>query len=123
MINELLSQQAVIAMGVIGTALIGYGPVQDMIADFYAVEIGLNPNTSHRDCHGFVWFDAENKGWHRVPFVADRTDRLINPTRSTVRSIWRQLHKAGLQPKSLEIRVGGSVRIYRRNAVVPVTVY
>ena len=121
--QEIVSSQVAIVMGVVGILVLGYTPMIDAIHSFYAVEIGLSPNTSHRDCHGFVWFDAEDKGRHRVPFVADRTDRLINPTRSTVRSIWRQLHKAGLQPKSLEIRVGGSVRIYRRNAVVPVTVY
>ena len=123
MINELVSQQTAVILGLIGTAIIGYTPVQDLITDFYAVEIGLNPQTSHEDCHGFVWFDADVKGRHRVPFVATRIDRLVNPTRATVRSIWRQLCKAGLEPQSLEIRVGGRVRIYRRNAVVPVMVY
>ena len=121
--QEIVSSQVAIVMGVVGILVLGYTPMIDAIHSFYAVEIGLSPNTSHQDCHGFVWFDADDKGRHRVPFVVDRTDRLINPTRSTVRSIWRQLHKAGLQPKSLEIRVGGSVRIYRRNAVVPVMVY
>lgn len=121
--HEIVSSQLAIVMGVIGILILGYTPMLDLIHDFYAVEIGLNPDSSHRDSHGFVWFDAGEKGRHRVPFTASRPDRLINPTRATVRSIWRQMHKAGLQPKSLEIRTGGRVRIYRRNADVPVMVY
>lgn len=121
--HEIVSSQVAIVMGVIGILILGYTPLLDAVYDFYAVEIGLNPTISHQDCHGFVWFDAGDKGRHRVPFVVTRTDRLINPTRATVRSIWRQMYKAGLEPKSLEIRVGGRVRIYRRNADVPIMVY
>ena len=127
--QEIVPSQVAIAMGVVGILILGYTPLIDAVYDFYAVEIGLSPGLSHDQCHGFVWFEAchDHKGRlvgaHRVPFVVDREDRLVKPNRNTIMSIWRQLHRAGLNAKSIEIRAGGQIRIYRRNATKPIMVY
>lgn len=85
------------------------------------VTVGLCVNMDPRKAHGVASF-VSNHGQECVPFVVDRPDNLVKPTKAVVKSIFAQLARLGYPVTEIEIKVGKEVRVYNHARTAPLVV-
>lgn len=86
------------------------------------VHIGLNTNMSKTNRHGVVWVKTIHGGITQQPFLADKPEHLVNPSRFTIERIFKQVAKLGMEAVHLEILVGDMCRVYKAGHFKPVLV-
>lgn len=113
-----------IVLGIVGILIIGITPIMELVRSFYAVDICIfDTRAAGAKPHGFIWTLSETDKATRVSFVVNESRKLNKPSKYTLEHIWKQLERGGIRADSLEIRVGGRVRIYRAGQTRPAADY
>lgn len=79
------------------------------------VNIGLSSGLSLHDRHGLVHLRTTDGKFATCAFQADKPEHLVNPSASTVETLFDQVEKMGMAMDGIEIKLQGSLRVYRRN--------
>ena len=77
------------------------------------VNIGLSPDIAKDKRHGVAWVECVNGGVTQQSFLADKPERLVNPSMFVIRSMFHQIAKMGLYPRHLEIMINNKRTVYQ----------
>lgn len=86
------------------------------------VSIGMNPHLKKRDCHGIAHIRGEDGSYTQKAFVVCDSSKLINPSMFAIRSMFHQIARMGMYPMTLELLVGGYVKVYSVDRYRPILV-
>jgi hypothetical protein len=91
-------------------------------ASFKRVYVGLNIGMSRAIRHGVVWLRQPFKGEAKISFAVDIPDYLEDPSWRTIKDMFKQFEKLGLDVIFIEIMVGDVVRTYSPDQRRPIIV-
>jgi hypothetical protein len=86
------------------------------------ISIGVNQYAGQNTRHGIAHVRCVNGGITQISIIADDPEKLENPSKFTINSIFIQLTKMGFEPINLEIINKEYIKVYQLGRYRPLMV-